>query len=145
MLTYKAKCRSQWPSGLSRSSVGARLLRLWVRIAPGAWMFISWECCVLLGRGLCDELIPRPEQSYRLWCVVVCSLEKSCKRRPWPAGGCRASNKHEDKYLSCNAVKKCASVPDGTVTGIISSYACCFFFGGGGVKYFQRDYFLFQF
>jgi hypothetical protein len=26
-------------------------------------------------RGLCDELITRPEESYRLWCVVVCDLE----------------------------------------------------------------------
>jgi len=30
---------------------------------------------VLSGRGLCDELIARPEESYRLWCVVVCDLE----------------------------------------------------------------------
>jgi len=29
----------------------------------------------LSGRGLCDELITRPEESYRLWCVVVCDLE----------------------------------------------------------------------
>jgi hypothetical protein len=27
---------------------------------------------VLSGRGLCDELNTRPEESYRLWCVVVC-------------------------------------------------------------------------
>jgi len=27
---------------------------------------------VLSGRGLCDELITRPEESYRLCCVVVC-------------------------------------------------------------------------
>ena len=26
-------------------------------------------------KGLCDELITRPEESYRLWCVVVCDLE----------------------------------------------------------------------
>jgi hypothetical protein len=32
---------------------------------------------VLSGRGLCDELIARPEESYRLWCVVVCDLETS--------------------------------------------------------------------
>jgi len=32
------------------------------------------ECCVLPGRGLCDELITRPEESYPLWCVVVCDL-----------------------------------------------------------------------
>jgi len=30
---------------------------------------------VLSGRGLCDELIARPEKSYRLWCVDVCDLE----------------------------------------------------------------------
>jgi len=29
----------------------------------------------LSGRDLCDELITRPEESYRLWCVVVCDLE----------------------------------------------------------------------
>ena len=31
---------------------------------------------MLSGRGLCDELITRPEESYRLWCVVVCDLER---------------------------------------------------------------------
>jgi len=31
----------------------------------------------LLGRGLCDGLITRPEESYRLWRVVVCDLETS--------------------------------------------------------------------
>jgi hypothetical protein len=29
--------------------------------------------CVV--RGLCDGLITHPEESYRLWCVVVCDLE----------------------------------------------------------------------
>ena len=38
-------------------------------------MFVCCECCVLSGRGLCDELITRPEESYQLWCVVVCDLE----------------------------------------------------------------------
>jgi hypothetical protein len=32
---------------------------------------------VLSGRGLCDELITRPEESYRLCCVIVCDLETS--------------------------------------------------------------------
>jgi len=32
---------------------------------------------VLSGRGLCDELITRPEESYRLCCVFVCDLETS--------------------------------------------------------------------
>jgi len=38
-------------------------------------MFVCCDCCVLSDRGLCDELITRPEESYRLWCVVVCDLE----------------------------------------------------------------------
>ena len=70
---------------------------------------------MLLGTGLCDELIPRPEESYRVWRVVVCILETSCMRGPWPTGGFRAGNKYEAKYLSCTAVTNCASVPDGNV------------------------------
>ena len=38
-------------------------------------MFVTCGCCVLSGRGLCDELITRPEESYQLLCVVVCDLE----------------------------------------------------------------------
>ena len=57
--------RSQWPRGLRRWSTAARLLRSWVRIPPGAWLSVCCECCMLSGRGLCDELITRPEESYR--------------------------------------------------------------------------------
>ena len=57
--------------------VAARLLRSWVRIPPGAWIFVCCECRVLSDRGLCDELITRPEESYRLCCVVLCDLETS--------------------------------------------------------------------
>ena len=32
---------------------------------------------MLSGRGLCAGLITRPEESYRLWCVVVCDQETS--------------------------------------------------------------------
>jgi hypothetical protein len=39
-------------------------------------MFVCYECSVLSGRGLCDELITCPEESYWLWCIVVCDLEK---------------------------------------------------------------------
>jgi len=50
-------------------------------------MSVCCECCVLSGRGLCDELITRPEESYRLWRVVECDTETSCVRRPCPTGG----------------------------------------------------------
>jgi hypothetical protein len=38
---------------------------------------------VLSGRGLCDELITRPEESYRLCCVVVYDLETSRMGAPY--------------------------------------------------------------
>ena len=38
-------------------------------------MDMSVVSVVLSGRGLCEELITRPEESYRLWCAVVCDLE----------------------------------------------------------------------
>jgi len=40
-------------------------------------MFVCCECCVLSGRGLWDGLMTCPEESYRLWCVVVCDQETS--------------------------------------------------------------------
>jgi len=56
-------------------------------------MFVCCEYCVLSRRGLCDELITRREESYRLWCVVVCDLETSRMRRPWSALGRSATKK----------------------------------------------------
>jgi len=53
----------------------SNLLRLWVRIPPGAWKSVCCKCCVLSGRGLCDELITLPEESYRSWLVNVSDLE----------------------------------------------------------------------
>jgi hypothetical protein len=68
-------------------------------------MFFCYECCVLSGRGLCGELITRPEESYRLWYVVVCDLETSWMRRPWTTGGCRAKIK-ENIFLQYTDTKK---------------------------------------
>jgi hypothetical protein len=82
----KLTCRFQWPRGLRRRSATARPLRWCVRIPPGTWKSVCCDCCVISGRGLCDELITWPEESYRLWCVVR-DLETSWMRRPWPNGG----------------------------------------------------------
>jgi hypothetical protein len=60
---------------------------------PTGCMDVCCDCCVFSGRGLCDELITRPEESYRLWCVVVCDLETSWMRRPWPTGADAPSKK----------------------------------------------------
>jgi hypothetical protein len=63
------------------------LLRLWVWIPLVAWTSVCCQCCVLLGRGLCEELITRPEESYQLWGVIVCYLVISWMCWPWPTGG----------------------------------------------------------
>jgi len=44
-------------------------------------MFVCCEYCMRSGRGLWDGLITRPEESYRLWGVVVCDQETSKTRR----------------------------------------------------------------
>jgi hypothetical protein len=68
---------------------GRSLTGIWVPIPPGAWMSVTCEFCVLSGRGLCDGLVTRPEESYRLWCVSnVCDREASTKRGG--PGPCRA-------------------------------------------------------
>jgi len=40
-------------------------------------MSVGCSCYVLSGRVPCDELITRPEESYRLWCVVERDPETS--------------------------------------------------------------------
>jgi hypothetical protein len=84
MLTNR---RSEWPRRLRRRSSAVRLLRSWVRIPPRTRMFVCCECCVLSGRGLCDGLITRPEESHRMWRVVGCDKETSKTRRLKPATG----------------------------------------------------------
>jgi hypothetical protein len=89
--------RSQWPHDLTRGSAVARLLGLRVRMPPGSWMSVCCECCVLSGRGLCDELVPRPEESYRVWCVFECNREVSKMWRPRRTRGCRAMKRRKTK------------------------------------------------
>ena len=38
---------------------------------------------MLSGRVVCDELITRPDEPYRLCCVVVCDLETSRMGAPY--------------------------------------------------------------
>jgi len=66
---------------------------------PIGGMDVCCECCVLSGRGLCDELITRPEESYWLWCVV-CDLETSWMRKPWHTGGCCAKKKQTNTFYA---------------------------------------------
>ena len=103
--------RSQWPRGLRRRSAAACLLRSWVRIPPGAWIFVCCECCLLSGRGLWDELISRPEESYRMWCVVVCDLENLKKEEALTRIGSRRHKKKESTgqvYVYIHIYRHCS-------------------------------------
>jgi hypothetical protein len=69
---------------------------------------------VLSGRGLCDELITRPEESYRLWCVVVCDLGNLKNEEAMTRDGSQRNRKkmciffcyfHGGKRVCCNSVR----------------------------------------
>jgi hypothetical protein len=83
---------------------------------------------VLSGRGLCDELITRPEDSYRLWCGVVCDLETSWLRRPWPTEGCRAKNKQNPRDPAIDVQHEYS--PESGPTSFIRQCISEFFFPG---------------
>ena len=51
---------------------------------------------MLSDRSLCDELITSPEESYRLWCVVVCDLENLKNEEAMTRFG---SQRHSNKYI----------------------------------------------
>ena len=96
---------------LTSLSVGLRSLACWVcgfesHRGHGYLSVVSF--CVMSGRGLCDELVTRPEESYRLWCVVVCGLETLRMRRSLPTTGCRAkTNTHQtDVFVSLQTAEK---------------------------------------
>jgi len=44
---------------------------------PTGRMDVCCECRVLSGKGLCDELITRPVESYGLWYIAEGDLETS--------------------------------------------------------------------
>ena len=62
-------CRPQWPRCLRLRTAATRLLELWVRIPSGYGCLPFCDCCVLSVRGLRVELMTRPEESNRVWCV----------------------------------------------------------------------------
>jgi hypothetical protein len=49
-------------------------------------MSVSCECCLLSGRGLCFELITRPEESYRVWCCLSVIVKPRQCGGPGPQG-----------------------------------------------------------
>jgi uncharacterized CHY-type Zn-finger protein len=58
--------------------------------------------CVLSG-SLCDELITRPEESYRLWRVVMCNQETSLNEEAIARAGLQSQKK---KINTCGQCRK---------------------------------------
>jgi hypothetical protein len=68
--TNLAVRRSQWPRGLRRGSAAARFWDCGFESRRRHGCLSLCVCCTLSGSGLCDELVIRLEQPYRL-CVCV--------------------------------------------------------------------------
>ena len=76
--------------------------------SEGLLSLTCWDCwfesrrarAVYLAAVFCavkvlgDGPITRLEESYRQWCVIMCNLETSRLRRPWPALGWCAREKN---------------------------------------------------
>ena len=65
-------------------------------------MFVCCECCVLSGRGLCDEMITRPEESYQMWCAVESDLDLKNEGAMTRIGSQRHRKKKYFVFVFCN-------------------------------------------
>jgi hypothetical protein len=57
-------------------------------------------CCVLSGRDLCDELITRSEESYRLWRVVVCDHTNLVDEEAIARAGLQSRREEREKKIA---------------------------------------------
>jgi hypothetical protein len=74
-------------------------------------MLVYCECCVLSGRGLCDGPIPRPEESYRLWCVIAYDPDSLKKEADQDTPGVVESTEEEEYFWTFNQISFVIDVP----------------------------------
>jgi len=70
-------------------------------------MSVCCECCVLSGRGLCDGLVTRPEESYRMWWSTAARVLELLVRIPpgaWMSVCCEC-------YVCCQVEVSATSWP----------------------------------
>jgi hypothetical protein len=91
-----------------RGSTVARLLGFQVRIPPGSWMSVPFECCELSG-SLCNGLITRPEESYHVLSSSVIQLHHRGDLGPQGLSGHKKKDKSRntiDGVLVTNTVQR---------------------------------------
>jgi hypothetical protein len=65
-------------------------------------MSVSYECCVLSGRGLCSGPIPRPEETYRV-CMCLRVIEEP-QKGTYAHQGYRAMRKKNEDMLTLEKI-----------------------------------------
>ena len=70
---------------------------------------------MLSGRGLCDELITRPEEFYRLLCVIVCALETKRMRKAITSVGPQRQRKKKKNKYPCHNLYALLGPADGNM------------------------------
>jgi len=88
-------------------------------------MFVFCDCFVLSGRDLCNELITRPEESYRLWCVVVGDLENLKNEEAVTYFG---SQRHRKKNTYSIILNRLDDKNASTRRSCIYCTSCCFLY-----------------
>jgi len=88
--------QSQWLRNLRYGSAASRLLKLWVRIPSehGGLSVVSVRCCQVEVSATSWSFVQRSPTH----CVLVCDLETSWMRRPWPTRVCCAKKKLHNCY-----------------------------------------------
>jgi hypothetical protein len=77
--------RSQWPRGLRRRSMAARLLRSWVRSSPEARMFVCCVCCCVVSATNWSLVHTSPTDCGASLCVIKKSRERWGHSPRWAA------------------------------------------------------------
>jgi hypothetical protein len=77
-------CSLRWPRGLRDRTAAPRLLGLWVRIPPRAWMSLCCECSINCQVGLCVKGRSLARMSPIECGVSECDLSTTTTRRPRP-------------------------------------------------------------
>jgi hypothetical protein len=106
------------PGGRAVYGVGLQAIGCWHGGFESRWVHETSNALFVVscaGSCLCDELITRPEESYRM-CVSVCNLETSTAGLPMPDLSCTATEKKMNKYIKpTSLITKLYLIPSSSI------------------------------